>query len=469
VRATPVLQSISSSVLFVSWTTAIAGAATVTIPYVTGRPGAQPFAGHPGWVDAYTNRPGEGTSARIDEQGRFDLSRSKNGKPLTLIFMFDRIETPPFVVFNYPPDGNPDVVVPVEYACVPPGYPEVWDKKYMKRGKNFYQTMLMQCTQLYGVSVFDGPKFIWWGNKINVSVYKDNPKGEVIWVTEGGEGKSDHVSATHSDHELPRMGWRHGDMPVEPGKTYAVRAGAYTHGGDHFRLDAYIRPDRGDGYAAGQLTVDGKPTEGDLCCLIFGNGHGQLVENHIRSEEWELTIPRYRPSTCWGQSFTSHGVSLAGLSFWASSGQTADPVTCEITVYPDSPKESAIGVRKVAVSHASPLRPKIRYPDQPATMPGYDSHRKLPCELYQVAYAPDEMPLVPGKQYYVEVKSSKPLSMYVDGDYYPGGYGYYERLKADKVAGSGSYLFHSDRWTLCMNIVTYANPGGKPLATQPGK
>src|SRR5690606_2185037 len=105
------------------------------------------------------------------------------------------------------------------------------------RGQNFYQMFVAECTALYGVSLFDGPKFVDWGNKINVSVYRDRHNGEVLPVTEAGEGPSDHVSATHSDFELPRIGWRHGDLPLEMGRTYALRAGAYTHGGSHFRLD----------------------------------------------------------------------------------------------------------------------------------------------------------------------------------------------------------------------------------------
>lgn len=443
----------------------LAGQGTFTIPFVTGRPGTQPFKGHPGWVDAYHAGNGKGVFARIDDHASFNLPDPPKNKPICLIAMFDKIETPPVIVPGYVNKDGQQVLIPTEYACAPEGYPDVWDKQYMLRAHDFYQTIKANCTQLYGVSAFDGPKFVEWGNKINVSVHKDRHDGELIMVTEAGEGASEHVSATHSDHELPRIGWRHGDMPLEPGRTYAVRVGAYRHGGPQYRLDAYLRPDKDDGYADGQVFVDGKPSESDLCCLIFGNSHGQLVENHIRSEEWELLIPHYQPSKCWGQSFLSHGVSLAGISFWAAAD--SDNIECEIRIHPDGPWEHPIGPRKVAVAHESPLRPRIRYPELPKPVPGQEALYKLPSRLFQVAYMPDEIELKPGKTYYIEVVPTRPIMMYADGDYYKDGYAYYERLKADRASGAQPYAFHSERWTLAMNIVTYANKGGAPLAAAP--
>ncbi|NLE59381.1 MAG: hypothetical protein GX616_13550, partial [Planctomycetes bacterium] len=92
---------------------------------------------------------------------------------------------------------------------------------------------------------------------------------------------------------------------------------------------------------------------------------------------------------------------------------------------------------------------------------------KLPSRLFQVAYMPDEIELKPGKTYYIEVIPTRPIMMYADGDYYKDGYAYYERLKADRASGAQPYAFHSERWTLAMNIVTYANKGGAPLEKRP--
>lgn len=429
---------------------------TITIPYVTGREGTQPFAGHPGWVDVFEKGVTRGIGARIDDKAHFELPERTPAKPLCLIATFDRLETPPVIVPDFKPGDGHALPIPCEYACVPAGYPKVWDEKHMVRGKDFYQTITPKSTQLYGLMFFDGPKFVDWGNKINVSVHKDAHDGELIYVTEAGEGVSEHVSATHSDHEYPRIGWRHGDMPMEPGRKHAVRVGAYRHGGDHFRLDAFVRPDNGDGYPGGDVTIDGRPVEGDLCCLIFGNAHGQLVETHIRSEEWELFIPSHRPTTSWGQSFTAHGTSLAGVTFFAGTDGTDEPITCEIRIRPEGEWEHPIGPGKIAVGRDSPERPIIRYPELPRPLKGYEAYYKLPCKLFQAAWLPGEVELEPGKTYHIDIVASRPIMAYADGDYYKNGYAYYEGLKVDRVAGNGRRTFHSDRWTLAMSIVTYA-------------
>lgn len=457
------LHILAAATAFLCSFTARAEEGRILVREVTGHPETRIFRGHPGWVDAFHPGNGPGISCRIREDGTFELPAPLRKKPLHAIVMFDRIETPPFVVQGYGADGNFDILIPTDYSCVPEGYPEVWDREYATRATNYYQAVVPRSTMLYGVTVFDGPKIIEWGNKLNVSVHEGGRDGPPIRMRFHSEPHLDHQSAGHSDKETPRVGWRHGDLPVRPGETYTIRVGGYrSHGGRHFQLDAYVRPDGGDGYPHGNVLGDGKPLGGDLCCLVFGNAHGQLVENHIRSEEWEIFIPHHRPTTNWGQSFTAHGVSLAGISFWAVSERKGEPVECTILVRPDGTWEYPIGPKKVTVAHESPSRPIIRYPEHPSRVPGYETWYELPAELHQVAYAPDEMHLTPGKRYYIEVVASRPILMYADGDYYHDGYAYYEALKVDRIGKP--WTFHSDRWTLAMNIVTYAKPGGVPLA-----
>ena len=72
------------------------------------------------------------------------------------------------------------------------------------------------------------------------------------------------------------------------------------------------------------------------------------------------------------------------------------------------------------------------------------------------------MPLTPGKTYHVDITASRPIMAYADGDYYADGYAYYEGLQVDRVGSNTRRTFHSNRWTLAMNIVTYANREGRP-------
>lgn len=440
----------------------------IVLPRIEGREGLQVFAGHPGWVDVYHKGYCKTVSARIQPDGSFELS--KPDKPVSLIAMFDRNETPPVILPQWPvePD-NFDVPIAVEYACVPDGYPEVWDKEYKKKGTDFFQTFVPQCTQLYGFSVFDGPRQEKHGNRVMVSVHPDGPDSKALLFKDKGSpdpgwvGHWDELTAWDSDRELPYVGWRHGDMPIEAGRTHAIRAGGYrTHGARRLKQVVYVRPDKGDGYAKGNAFADGLALDGDLCCLIFGNSHGQIVENQIRSLQWEVFLPRHRPTTQWGQTFVSHGHSLAGVSFWASAG-SASSVLCEVLILEEGPWGRKLGQAKIARGHESPDRPVVVYPDTPAAMPEYTEFYKRPSRFFQVAYAPDEIKLKPGKTYYVQLMPSRPLMMYVDGDRYQQGYAFYEGLKVDRQR-DGVMTKHSKRWTLAMNIVTYANPGGKPLS-----
>lgn len=459
----------------------------VTIPVVSDRSDRQPFAGHPGWLDAYGPGGGQGVSVRIGDDAGFAIESAP--RPRCVIVTFDAIETPPLIVPRWPiAPGSNDLPMIVEYACVPAGYPAVWDSKYRVRSHEFWQTFVARSRHLYGLMAFDGPRIAWWGNKINVAVYRDGVGGPRIdFAVPWGTGPNDNPSAHHTDHAYPRVGWRHGDIDLTPGLKYAVRVCGYkSHGGALFDLDTFIYPDTGDGYGPGQAYVRNVPSGGDLCMMLFGSLNGQLVENHVRSEEWNVFIVKRPPTKRWGQSFTAHGVSLAGLRFWGSDGlhgAAADkdgPLTCTIRIREDGPAGKLVGPPCIARAHDTSTQvavgpsndpaaqghefitagaPVVRYPETPGPLPGYEAYYKLPFDLFQAAWLPDEVALKPGKTYYVEIEASRPLMMFADGDAYAGGFGYYDGQKVEKEP----HLMHDDpRWTLLMDIVTYENPGGAP-------
>jgi len=447
----------------------------VLVPALTGRPETQVFKGFTGWIDAYGRGYGRGTAARIRADGTFQLDTAK--QPACLIAMFDRMETPPIIVGSWPTASlGRDILIPAEYACVPAGYPEQWEPM-MVRATFFSQTFVPRCTQIYGLSVFDGPPICEKGDQIHVFVHENNPDTKPLLIKQehspdpGMDGPWDMLTGGFVQRGLCRVGWRHGEMPVTPGQPYAVRFRGTQDkvkgkGTVQYETNAYIRPDGGSGYSDGTAYArGGKPVDGDLCCLIFGNGHGQLVENQIRGEEWEVFLPAIRPGRDFGQTFLSHGVSMAGVSFWASSGGEKD-VECEVQIFTEGPWGKKLGPAKVAQGHDTRYRPFIRYPDIPAPLVGHERFYLLPCKLFQVAWFPDEIGLEPGQTYYISIRSSRPLMMYADGDYYQDGYAFYDGLKVDRQA-AGVATFHSRRWTHTINIVTYARAGGEPLESRP--
>jgi hypothetical protein len=449
---------------------ASAASGTVLCPVVTGSDQTIPFTPHQGWVDVYQPGDSTGRSARVGADARFDLGTIKT--PVALIASFDRVEVLPIIVGKWPPKANAyDLSIWGDYICVPPGYPEVWDKDLKMTAKDYFQTFVARSTQIYGVTAFDGVKVIDWGNKINGRFRTGGPDGPIIMFPGYTEGEMmESESAHHTNHEFPYMGWRYGEMPVTPGQTYTINiAGYHSHGGQNYDLETFVRPDHGDGYPDGQCYVGngGNPVEGDLCMIIAGNSNGQLVEDQLRSEEWDIIQPRRPPVTKWGQTFVAHGVSMAGVVCWANNG-SADPVSCTIRIREGGPDGKVISPARIMVGHDCSPGPYVRYPDCPGPLPGYEVYYKwsdkdpavaFPDKVYQVAYFPDEVKLTPGETYYLDLEFTKPVLMYVDGDYYLHGYGYYNGDKIEHESG----MQHGDkRWTLCATIVTYQNPGGKP-------
>ena len=204
-----------------------------------------------------------------------------------------------------------------------------------------------------------------------------------------------------------------------------------------------------------------------MCMILIGDINGQIVENHIRSPEWNIFIPKRKPVQKWGQSFRSHGVALAGIAFWGSNGSD-QAVSCKVQIRKDGPNGATIGPARTARGHDSRHRPIIRYPDVPGPLPGYESYYpdttvdpptpasaapKRMADVFQVCYGPEELPLTPGNTYYVQVTCDEPLMMFADGDYYKDGYAYCDDVKVEEDSG----LQHGDRrWTLVMTIVTYS-------------
>jgi hypothetical protein len=178
---------------------------------------------------------------------------------------------------------------------------------------------------------------------------------------------------------------------------------------------------------------------------------------------------------------------MAGLRFFGSDGKHGEhdangPLTCRIQVREEGPDGKPVGPARIARAHETAKdvivgpsddpqakgkkyvdygAPVVRYPETPGPLPGFDQYYELPFDLFHAAWLPDEVPLMPGRRYYVELESSRPLMMFADGDAYAGGFGYYDGQKVEREKN----LMHDDpRWTLLMDLVTYENPGGVPEA-----
>jgi len=432
----------------------------IVFPFITDRPGTQMFYPHTGWIDMFPPGDSTGVGTAVASGGTFTLPSP--AQPVPLIAGFERMETAPLILpgWTSTPDGLTRWDFPAadhyDYVCVPPDYPSSWDPAYMIRAHEYWQTFIAKSRWLSSVTFFDGPKIVYWGNKIFVSIHEDGVDGPAIPMRFHNDTTTIQAGQ-HTDYEFPRVGFRQGDVELVPGHKYAVRVSGYeSHGGEYFDLDAFVRPDPGDGYGPGRVVADRVPREGDLCMFIMGNSTGQLIENQIRSEEWEILIPKHPPVTSWGQTFLNHGVSMAGVQLWATNG-SANPVNCTVRIRENGPGGAQVGPAKTAIGRPISSRPVIRYPDIPGELPGYEAYYDPPYDQFSAAWVPDEAPLIPGRTYYIDLEFTDPVMAFVDGDYYHDGYGYYNGTRMTE-----DYLFHSPRWTMAMSIVTYENPGGAP-------
>ncbi|MHC4742049.1 MAG: hypothetical protein ACYS8Z_09070, partial [Planctomycetota bacterium] len=266
----------------------------IVAPYITGRPKIQRFSPHPGWIGFFSPGESVGKYAIIDDTGRFHVAGVSG--PVSLIAGFHKMETAPLILPQWTPSvGDVAAMERYDYVCLPAGYPDVWDKQYMVRAHSFYQTFIAKSRWLYSVTLYDGPKIVWWGNKPSVRICEGaigGPPIKMRWHNEEEESQT----SLHTDHAFPRVGFRHGDIELVPGRKYTVLVKGYeSHGGQHFDLDLFVRPDKGDGYGPGNAYADRVGQGGDLCMLIMGNATGQIVENQMRSPEWEIFIPKRKP------------------------------------------------------------------------------------------------------------------------------------------------------------------------------
>lgn len=437
----------------------------ILLPVITGHAQLEPFTGHEGWVDVYTSESSVAESARIGRDASFHIERPKSQS--VLIASFDRLELLPIIIPGW--DGHSDITIEADYVCIPPGYPDVWGREYPVKGRNFWQTFIPHSSNLYNCTAFDGPKIAWWGNKFNFSVHRDNAHGpRIAFPVPWGTTDRDDPSGHPTDFEFPRVGWRHGDVQVVPGKRCAIRIGGYRgHGGDQLEANTFVRPDNGDGYSSGQAWNGDAKLDGDLCLIVQGDGNGQIVENQIRNEEWNVIVAKRVPVEKRGQTFLNHGRCMAGLVFWGIN-EAGKPISCTVRIRESGPTGKQIGPAKIAVGHEVPQGPFIAYPDVPGPMPGYESwYRQVEntdrasyiiSRVFQIGYAPGEVILQPGQTYYVDLNFSAPIILYVDGDYYASGFAYYDGAKVERESG----LQHGDyRFTLAMTIVTYRNETGR--------
>lgn len=256
-----------------------------------------------------------------------------------------------------------------------------WGEEPWVHGSDFYQTFVAAgpyVTRIATRLADKRPEYT--GLNLNYAIYKPNDAPPSSW---------ERVSPVRSRFLSPTtdpiihifwVPFRSNEMKLIPGERYAVRLWR-GEGSTSEEFTLVARRDNGTGYAKGHLFIDDTPQENwDAFLYVSGGAPGTIV-NHAPIESFDL-----KEFLGWnnrfGQTFRATGKGLAAVD--VIFARTTDlPLNTPVTfqVY-DGVGGEPIGPAKTC--HG---------------VPGAFQARAA------VSWAPGEVPLEPGKTYYVECTS----------------------------------------------------------------
>jgi len=242
----------------------------------------------------------------------------------------------------------------------------------------WYQTFLATGTSVRAVSwIMAG-----WGQYkddwADISILEDNGGTDVRNWTLVATKTKDSIA---SDTDL-WLRWPSGQIPITPGKKYAVKI--WVNGG----CAIYKRDKDGSSYPYGQAyDLNGNPRNLDLNVTVFVDRNNQMV-THTRLNPGPGQFDGGLSDTRWGQTFVATGTSLAAADLFAASGDTNFDLTWRIRQ--GGPNGAQAGPTKT-------------------TQGAYFASS---TDLVGVSFNPDEVALVPGQTYCIEVTDTGNFTPY---------------------------------------------------------
>ncbi len=286
----------------------------------------------------------------------------------------------------------------------------------------WYQTFVARGTSTSGVSFrLAGTS----ADRIEVSLRAETPGQPVTQWQQVSAGASRSTAVGSLGDNWVK--WRSGIVPTVPGKRYAVRLRGVS-GGDR-KFAPFNRSKDGSSYADGRAYLgSGSACNYDLNVTVFSDSDGVGVTyckttiglGHLGGG-W---------ADRWGQTFRAQGSSLAAADAWTAGSDDHWQQTFTFTVKENAPTGTRVGPVKTAVG----------------------AWRFRNIGLHAVSYNPGEVPLTPGRTYYIEFTTPGGFNPYVmneSQDAYPYG----AAFKSGAIADGGSV-------DLAMTILEYAPGGG---------
>ena len=242
----------------------------------------------------------------------------------------------------------------------------------------WYQIFLATGTSVRGVSW----KMAGWGQYsgdwADISILEDNGDTDVRnWTLLGT--KTENSIASDSDEWVR---WPSGQIPLTPGKKYAVKV--WVNGG----CAIYKRNKDSSSYPHGRAyDQNGNPMNYDLNVTVFVDRNNQMV-THTRLNPGPGQFDGGLSDIRWGQTFVAAGGALAAVDLFAASGDTNFDLTWKIRQ--GGPNGAQVGPTKT-------------------TQGAYFASS---TDLVGVSFNPDEVALVPGQTYCIEVTDTGNFTPY---------------------------------------------------------
>lgn len=193
--------------------------------------------------------------------------------------------------------------------------------------------------------------------------------------------------------------YRSGDISLVPGETYAIRLRGVD--GD---FGIMSRVEDGNGYAQGQaFDRNGNGQNRDLNITVFTDNDGTVIP-YAKTTPGLGSLAHWEGY--WGQTFKATGSSLAAADLWFAS--TNWNIKIRFRVYTGDPGGPRIGPSKIANG----------------------ASQTAGVGLIGYSWAPDEVPLVIGGTYYIEMMAAggaggfTPYQFDRSVDDYPDGHAY---------------------------------------------
>ena len=259
----------------------------------------------------------------------------------------------------------------------------------------WFQTFLATGTSVRGISWVMAGAGLYNGKRAEISILEDNGNSDVRnWTLVATKEKQ----SLGNDTDI-WLRWPSGQITLTPGKYYAVKI--WVQDG----CAVYKRDKDSSSYPHGQAyDINGNPRNFDLTVTVFVDRNNQMV-THTRLNPGPGNFDGGLNDTRWGQTFVATGTSLLAADLFAASGDANFDLTWKIRQ--GGPNGAQIGPTKT-------------------TQGAYFASS---TDLVGVSYNPDDVPLVPGQTYCIEVTDTmnftpytqEPWNSYSDGTAYRNG------------------------------------------------